>query len=84
MGGGEMIPLCVLIGCEESGAVRRAFAALGHDAWSCDLKPSADGSNRHIWAALVMHMSVPDMKEQLYQALRVRLGRRPIATEKME
>ena len=43
-----MIPLCVLIGCEESGAVRRAFAALGHDAWSCDLKPSADGSNRHI------------------------------------
>jgi len=24
------------------------------------------------------------MKEQLYQALRVRLGRRPIATEKME
>jgi len=41
-------PLRVLIGCEESGAVRRAFAALGHDAWSCDLKPSADGSNRHI------------------------------------
>jgi len=28
--------------------VRRAFAALGHDAWSCDLKPAADGSNRHI------------------------------------
>ena len=43
-----MTALSVLIGCEESGAVRRAFAALGHDAWSCDLKPSADGSNRHI------------------------------------
>ena len=43
-----MTALRVLIGCEESGAVRRAFAALGHDAWSCDLKPSADGSNRHI------------------------------------
>lgn len=38
----------VLIGCEESGIVRRAFAALGHDAWSCDLIPSADRSNRHI------------------------------------
>lgn len=38
----------VLIGCEYSGMVRRAFAALGHDAWSCDLLPAADGSNRHI------------------------------------
>ena len=43
-----MAPLRVLIGCEESGVVRRAFAALGHDAWSCDLQPAADGSNRHI------------------------------------
>jgi hypothetical protein len=41
-------PLRVLIGCEESGIVRRAFAALGHDAWSCDLLPAADGSNRHL------------------------------------
>ena len=41
-------PMRVLIGCEESGIVRRAFAALGHDAWSCDLQPAADGSNRHI------------------------------------
>lgn len=38
----------VLIGCECSGIVRRAFAALGHDVWSCDLKPAEDGSNRHI------------------------------------
>lgn len=30
----------VLIGCEESGVVREAFAALGWDAWSCDLVPS--------------------------------------------
>jgi hypothetical protein len=28
--------------------VRNAFAALGHDAWSCDLLPSLDGSNHHI------------------------------------
>jgi len=41
-------PLRVLIGCEESGIVRRAFAALGHDAWSCDLIVAADGSNNHL------------------------------------
>jgi hypothetical protein len=28
------------------------------------------------WAALKMHMSVPDMKEHLFRALEVRLGRR--------
>lgn len=27
----------VLVACEFSGIVREAFAALGHDAWSCDL-----------------------------------------------
>ena len=30
----------VLVGCECSGVVRDAFLALGHNAWSCDLKPS--------------------------------------------
>lgn len=40
--------LKVLIGCETSGVVRRAFAARGHDVWSCDLLPAEDGSNRHI------------------------------------
>lgn len=30
----------VLVACEFSGTVRDAFAALGHDAWSCDLLPS--------------------------------------------
>ncbi|MDG4650080.1 hypothetical protein P6F26_16655 [Roseibacterium sp. SDUM158017] len=38
----------VLIGCETSGVFRRAFAAQGHDVWSCDLLPAEDGSNRHI------------------------------------
>lgn len=38
----------VLVACEFSGIVRRAFAARGHDAWSCDLLPSEDRSNRHI------------------------------------
>lgn len=38
----------VLVACETSGIGRRAFSALGHDTWSCDLEPAEDGSNRHI------------------------------------
>lgn len=41
-------PWRILVGCETSGVVRRAFAARGHDVWSCDLLPAEDGSNRHI------------------------------------
>lgn len=33
----------VLIACEFSGIVRRAFRERGHDAWSCDLLPAEDG-----------------------------------------
>jgi hypothetical protein len=43
-----MTTLRVLVACEYSGVVRRAFLARGCDAWSCDLLPSEDGSNRHI------------------------------------
>lgn len=38
----------VLVACEFSGVVRRAFAARGHDAWSCDLLAAEDRSNKHI------------------------------------
>lgn len=38
----------VLVACEYSGTVRNAFLARGYDAWSCDLLPSEDRSNRHI------------------------------------
>lgn len=38
----------VLIACEFSGVVRRAFRALGHDAWSCDLLPAEDDSPHHL------------------------------------
>lgn len=37
----------VLVACEESGVVRRAFRSRGHDAWSCDILPSRDGSEHH-------------------------------------
>ncbi len=37
----------VLVACEFSGTVRDAFAARGHDAWSCDLLPSEKPGNHH-------------------------------------
>ena len=37
----------VLIACEYSGVVRRAFMAKGHDVVSCDLLPSEDDSPYH-------------------------------------
>lgn len=37
----------VLVACEYSGSVRDAFAALGWDAWSCDLLPSEKPGNHH-------------------------------------
>jgi len=37
----------VLVACEFSGIVRRAFRDRGHDAISCDLLPAEDGSQYH-------------------------------------
>lgn len=48
--------LRILVACEFSGVVRRAFAARGHDAWSCDLLPAEDGSNRHITGDVRDHL----------------------------
>lgn len=48
----------VLIGCEESGKVRDAFAKLGHDAWSCDLVPARNGGKHlqcDVFEAIKMH-----------------------------
>lgn len=38
----------VLVACESSGRVRRAFRAAGCNALSCDLLPADDGSPYHI------------------------------------
>jgi hypothetical protein len=35
----------VLVACEYSGIVRDAFAAKGHDAWSCDILPTESPGN---------------------------------------
>jgi len=39
--------LKVLVACEYSGRVRNAFAALGHDAMSCDLLPTDTPGNHY-------------------------------------
>lgn len=41
-------PLNILIGCEKSGQLRRAFRALGHSAWSCDREPANDCGQWHL------------------------------------
>ena len=45
----------VLIGCEYSGIVRDAFAAKGHDAWSCDILPTESKGN-HIQDDVLKHL----------------------------
>lgn len=55
----------VLVACEESGVVRDAFIARGHDAMSCDLKPTRrpgphyEGDVRDVlhafWDLLIFH-----------------------------
>lgn len=45
--GKESEEVNVIVACEFSGAVREAFRALGHSAWSCDLLP-AEGVGHHI------------------------------------
>lgn len=50
----------VLVACEYSGVVRRAFAAKGHEAWSCDLLPADDGSLKHLQGDAVLAAYVYD------------------------
>ena len=45
----------VLIACEYSGIVRNAFAAKGHDAWSCDILPTESPGN-HIQDDVLKHL----------------------------
>lgn len=48
--------LRVLIACERSGVVRRAFRDAGFDATSCDIHPADDGSNHHITGNVLDHL----------------------------
>ena len=46
----------VLVACEFSGIVREAFAAKGHDAWSCDILPTEIPGN-HIQDDVLNHLN---------------------------
>ena len=45
----------ILIACEYSGTVRDAFAAKGHDAWSCDILPTETKGN-HFQGDVLEHL----------------------------
>jgi hypothetical protein len=49
----------VLVACEFSGVVRRAFRKLGHDAWSCDILPSDDNSQFHFQMEVEKILTIP-------------------------
>lgn len=50
----------VLVACEESQAVCKAFRALGHEAYSCDLKPCSGGHPEwHIQCDALKLLSYP-------------------------
>lgn len=60
-----MKPLRILVACECSGVVRRAFRARGHDAWSCDLEPATDGSEFHYQMDAIMSLRLGMGREGL-------------------
>jgi len=49
----------ILVACEFSGIVRDAFAAKGHDAWSCDLLPTEKPGNHILGDVLKVLMGMP-------------------------
>lgn len=55
----------VLVACEFSGVVRRAFRDRGHDAWSCDWLPAEDGSEFHFQDSIGRYISGYDQWDLL-------------------
>jgi hypothetical protein len=64
----------VLVACEESQVVTKAFRALGHEAYSCDLKPCSGGHpewhmqcdcreaiQRGFWDLIIFHPDCTEM-----------------------
>jgi hypothetical protein len=58
----------VLVACESSGTVRRAFAERGHHAYSCDLLPPDDGDWDHHFQRDVIELLTPDWQWDLMVA----------------
>lgn len=75
----------VLVACEFSGIVRDAFAARGHDTWSCDLLPTERPGN-HIqgdvlqvlddgWDLMIAHPPCTYLANSGVQHLHKQVGR---------
>jgi hypothetical protein len=54
----------VLIACEFSGVVRRAFRERGHDAWSCDLLPAEDNDPQHYTGDVLPMLNPVNVEDQ--------------------
>ena len=59
----------VLVACEFSGVVRRAFRERGHDAWSCDLLSSEDDSPYHFQEDVFNVISHPHINEPIWNLM---------------
>ena len=56
----ELKPLRVLVACEESQAVCKAFRSLGHEAYSCDLQDCSGGHPEwHIKGDVLRILNLP-------------------------
>ena len=47
----------VLIGCEESQTICKAFRRLGHDAYSCDILPTRGNPKWHLQGDIMEHLT---------------------------
>ncbi len=66
-------PLRILIGCEESQAVTKAFRALGHEAYSNDIKECSGGKSE--WHLKMDVMEAIDLKKWDF------IGLHPVCTK---
>lgn len=55
----------VLVACEFSGIVRNAFAARGHDAWSCDLLSTEIPGQHHVGDVIEFIKAWPHVRDPL-------------------
>ena len=55
----------ILVACEFSGVVRRAFLARGHFVISCDLLPPEDGDNAHHFTGDVRKIIKPKLWDMM-------------------
>ncbi len=48
----------ILVGCEESQVVTRAFRDRGHEAWSCDIQETRGNPDWHIHGDIICHLGI--------------------------